>query len=340
MMNSLLPILLALVAAPLQGRTPVPPPSEAEVAAESGQRLFVVYEVGDLLFEPTEGGTAFELAPSAKSLEQQTHELAKTIRGFVVPDLEAPLDELSVPTAGTIVALAHQPHQDRIQAFLDLQRSGRGRMIDISTRIVEGPRGQFGALLGIEGSAAILESREEAGELLRRIHQAEGFEVVTAPRMLAAERRRVSIGVLDQVAYVKEYKLHVVEPGGVELVDPIVETLFEGVQLELVGTPIEEDLYALELELELTELERPIPTRMVRLRAGKDGEFEIGVPETNKVTVTSHLVLANGATAVLLAASPTEDRDLAVFFSIDIVEPKAAGTSPRPAPADGERHAK
>lgn len=75
------------------------------------------------------------------------------------------------------------------------------------------------------------------------------------------------------------------------------------------------------------------------MRAGKDGEFEVGMPEINTVAVESQLLLVDGATAALLVASPTEERDMAVFITVNTAHPgvpQQRASQHEPA-SDGER---
>lgn len=321
-MNLLLSSLLLLAGTALQERVPVLP---REALSRSGPQVFVMHDIDDLVRPPTGVGGEVDAERRKQQQELAAQHLITMVRAFITPPFEADLDELAAPSPDTLVALCTQAQQDWIREFLDLQRRSQGRLIDVQTAIVRGPRGAFGKLLGTERSATTLGDPSVLPGLMQHFQQEAGFEVVSTPRLKILDRQRAQLSVLNEVAYVKEYRLRLIHPGDVELADPVVETIREGIEIEVIGTPIEDDLYALGVELDLTKLKRPIATRTVRVRAGQDGEAEVGMPEINTVAVESQLLLVDGATAVLLVASPTEDQDVAVFITIRITEPGAHG---------------
>ena len=337
-MNLSLSLLLLLGGTALQERVPVLP---RESLTRSGPQLFVIHDIDDLVRPPTGAGGELDAELRKQQQVLAAQHLITTVRAFIVPPFEADLDELTAPSPDTLVALCTRAQQDWIREFLDLQRRSQGRLIDVQTAIVMGPRGAFGKLLGTERSATTLEDPSVLAGLMQHFKQESEFELVSAPRLMVRDRQRAQLSVLTEVAYVKEYRLRLIHPGDVELADPVVETVREGVEIEVIGTPLEDDLYALGVELDLTKLERPIATRKVRLRAGKDGEFEVGMPEVNTVAVESQLLLVDGATAVLLVASPTEERDLAVFITFRIIYTSARmRQAPPPGTAPGEERAR
>jgi len=328
-MNALLTGLLMLISPALQERVPVQPDAAASANAD---RVFAIYEIGDILSPQSGPGAEIDLIRMREAQHDEARRLVRTLRSFMTPPFQAGLDELEAPSETNLVALVTPAQQAWIQEVLELQRRSRGTLVNVSTRIVSGPRGSFGRLLGTEHSATTLEDPSELELLLAQLAGSTEFEVLSSPMVLVRARQRASVSTFSEVSYVKEYHLRVIQPSGVELADPVVESIREGVEVKLCATPLEEDLYALEVELELTKLTRPIATRMVRVRAGKESEFEVGMPEVNTVAVSSQLLLADGATAVLLAASPTEDRDLAVLIHMEIAAPGTPVPQAVPAP--------
>lgn len=317
--------------------------NEAQRANRSGQKL-VFYEVQDLTrawirdFEgpevgvsrPADGMTrkvpaqegrsevatlAIEEAgePSPDQIASMALTLEQVVRTFMQPPIAAPTENVRATKSGTLVVNGLLEQQEWVEDFLEGLRTFEG-LIDIQATIYSAPRGVLHEW-GFAPSATIA-TPEALAKLLAQIAADERFEEVNAPRLMLFPCQRAYIAVIDQVSYVKSWQLQLVEPGAQEIADPLVEVIQEGVVLEARSSPLPGGRFGLQLELSSSEIARPIPTRKVRLSAASDQEAEIGEPEVKTARFEATVLLADGASAVLVTADTRPDKDLAVVVNV------------------------
>lgn len=274
--------------------------------------------------------------PDEAELRAAVERLATIVREHVEPPLVAGR-ELVEPSGTSLVVVAREDQHRWIGAFLERQREARDERVSVRVHLLEGPAGSFAELLGGSSAAAVSGAQREA--LLVRAQSGDGgLELVTAPQVLTSHRRPVELSVTDPVHYVQAHRRRVVQPGDRELVYPVVESLEEGVWIDLLSYPLVDSSYVLELGVRRSELVRPIPTRLARVESwgvpavevgaepapDSDDEAELGevaLPEERRVAFESSMVLASGAAMGLLASVPPAtsgpERDLLVLVSFD-----------------------
>jgi hypothetical protein len=139
---------------------------------------------------------------------------------------------------------------------------------------------------------------------------------VTAPRIAAWNGTKAELSVMDQVAYIKDWKLRIVEPGPQEIAEPTIDIVQDGFEVSMRATALDERTYGLDLGFVSSKLERPMQTRKIRLSATNDKAVEIGIPVVAKISFDSSMVLADGASVVFTTASPEPDKDLAIIVTL------------------------
>jgi hypothetical protein len=254
-----------------------------------------------------------EVEPSPEELARGSRILEQLVRTYIAPPLSGPGEEVRSTPGATLVVNARPEQQEWVERFLGDLRGFDG-MIELQARLYTTPRGLMREW-GIAPSAT-LPTSEELAELSGRLQADERVEVVTAPRVLQFPCQRTNMAIVSQVAYVKGAQLHIVEPGGREIADPEIAVVQEGVVVDARATPLPGERFGLQLELSRCELERPIPTRKIRISASSDQEVEIGEPEVKTTSFAATVMLPEGASAVLVTADSDQEKDLAVVVTL------------------------
>jgi len=305
------------------------PQRTAAIATEEAiGRTFAVFDVHDILTRDaprvrlTDADALSEEDARATRESRALVDLIEIVGDLLEPALVPELEHVRVAGTTSLVVLGRERQHRWVRRFLELQRTSDERLIDLQAVFVQGPRGSF-RKLGFESSSAVLETPAELDDLLQRIAHDPKLERVTSPRVTTFNRQRATVSVTNEVNYVKEYRLRIQQPGAAEIADPVIDTVREGCTIELRGVRVEDELYALDITLQQSEVSRPMRTRKVRVSAVSDAEVEVCTPEVATISVESRVLLADGASVVFLTASPVRDRDLAVVLSLRTV-PRAA----------------
>lgn len=141
------------------------------------------------------------------------------------------------------------------------------------------------------------------------------MEYITAPQTLARPMQTATVSILNQVTYVKDYKLEIVEPGQVEIADPVIDVIQEGVVCEIRGVTLAAGVFGLEVEISQTTVVRPIPTRKILIGADRH-EVSISLPQVITRGIKTHLTLAGDSTALFVTPDDEAGRDLVILLSL------------------------
>lgn len=275
-----------------------------------GSSRLVIFDVADLI-----AAQDFTLNPGEETRRKSAlDQLIAVIMDKLPPAAREDLVRLSGRPSGTLFAEGGPKSLEFIETFLDTQRRERAPL-SVSMRLIEAPRSLLQGL-GVEGSSKVFEDPKELDELLAKLVEAPGVDVIQAPRVAFKPLTSASISALNQVAYVSNYELQIVEPGHAAILDPVIDVVQEGVSVELQGVPMPGGVVEFKIDVESTELERPIPTRRVRIGA-YDHEVEISEPELAEVTIHAQLSLFPGSAALIASAAPDEERDFIVLVHFE-----------------------
>lgn len=235
-------------------------------------------------------------------------------------------DKLPIPARNGLVSLTtRQPGTLMVEgsdavlafaaAFLETQRRERSPVM-LSMQLVEVPH-MLLAELGVDGSSKLFETESDYQALVAKLNAAPDVELINTPSITTMAREPASLSVSSQVSYIADYQLVLVEPGHQEILDPIIEVAEEGTWIEFMAVPVPGGTVDFEIDVTVSELERPIATEMVRFGAGSDRLVELSRPKISKVNISSLISMRPGSAALIASASPSKDRDLIVLIHFE-----------------------
>ena len=322
-MIQLVLIPLALVAASAQ--TPIQSGTQSERSkhpaeqAPAERREFVVYDVGDIA--RMRGTPDEKSADAERRARETTRQLAELLEAFAPFSEGESMVAMPEDVSTSLGVFAGPATHAWVAEWLALQR--RPVFIDVATRFLEGRRGTLLAL-GVDTSQSILVSSETLERVMDAAREKE-LSMIAAPQILMRSSERAHLSTLQHISYIKDWKLERVEPGGVEIADPVIDTIGEGMVVEVLATLLPDGHIGLRLSASHTEIQRPIPTERVRLREDRDTMVEVALPAVDRVKIETRIVLSDGATAVLYSAGHVPDEEFAVLVRAKTALPRFEG---------------
>jgi hypothetical protein len=124
---------------------------------------------------------------------------------------------------------------------------------------------------------------------------------------------------------VKSYEVVYVHPGPQAIADPVIDVVREGTHCDLAGIEIEPGLYALDIEFERTEIERPIPTKEIQVTIDST-PVTISQPTVLTSSLSSTVLLRDGAGVWFRV--PDGERELLVLVQMELVPAPDAADEP------------
>lgn len=321
--------LFALPCAQAERRAVPVPPIEAPLPA-SDLRL-ALYDVAALTGHAELSRTADMLArgaaPDAGRAHLQFQELERlrtqsdmqrdgllaALREGMQPPLgdDARLEWLE---GGRVMLLGTSEQQAWVAAFLANAQVFDG-LFDVQTVFFSVPRDGSGTdLLARHGERL---STSAVSELLGRL-DAPGIERTTAPRILCFPFSALEVRVGSELAYLADWEFLELADRDESVPAPVVERAFDGMRVALRCIPLEGARVRLDTDVDLTTLQRPLPSRPMTIRVGNE-LASIQVPEWTTVRVEGHVELAPGETLLLAAEDAAADRIVLVLLSAKVV---------------------
>ena len=246
-----------------------------------------------------------------------TNSLLAAIRERIEPSLGDGA-QLVLSLGDGRIALVGTPEQHVWLSEFLATASGFDGFIDVQARLFVLDEGRLAELSQLRSGEVLDRARTE--ELLARLRGL-GVETVTAPRIAALPFQQASLSLLDQVAYIKDYELKVLPGQSSEVVDPVVDVVEHGVQLEIRAAPLAGERMNVSAKLEFSHLEEPIPTHETRVGAmGKP--LMIQVPRVTRVTLEGSFDLNSGETLLLATADPTGEKEILVLMQATLLRPE------------------
>lgn len=303
-------------------------PAAAQVAQKDGQRstsgqaqdlvtpdesafvdplnLIEIYDVSDLIQDRSPLGAI--LVPSEAN-QAEAQKLADTLTS-VMDARKRGLESIRALPDGHVVVTGHKAAHEYTASFLEAQRTCPS-VIMINFKMFEVPTGHL-QTLGIEGNSALFEDPIEFDNLMKELEDSATVDVLSSPNVGVRPRRSKQIQTLNQVAYVADYLLQIVQPGNAEILDPVIDTVKEGLTVDVRAVPIPGGTVQFDLDVSYSLLKRPMRSVKTRIQAGDGPEVEISLPEVEKISLSSVLSLAEGCMALISSASPSADRDFVI----------------------------
>lgn len=287
---------------------------------------------GPLLGEDGEPLSDEEIAERSRVLRTN---LLEDVRRWVQPPLEAD-HTLRMTEGGALLVHVPRASAEWIEAFTDLQLDlltddgWSTTLFEIETAIYEAPPRTFDPL-GIEEQTRIFPADEPFDP------HALGIQVMSAPRLCVFASQQANVSVINQVAYVKEFRHVVVAPGNEEILDPIVDVIEDGISIDTRVVPLPGGAIGVVLDARITELQRPIRTVDVVVRDGMK-PLQVGVPEVHRIDLVTRVRLAPEETILITGRSKHPDgvvRSPFVFGSDKSERELALSVSVKPIPFAG-----
>lgn len=298
-------ILLTLLA--LAMWTPLAPAQARSVQSQEGPSegmLAYHYDVGELLIEHR---SRLDPEPEKKATQVFVDVLLD-----VMDKRKRGLKSIKAEPNGHILVTGAEASHEFVRDFIAAQLASPPVLI-LKMTLLEVPTGHL-AKLGIEGSSTTMNSDQEYQDMLLKFRTSEHATMVTAPQVAMPTRGRSNISTLSQISYVADYVLQIVEPGSMEILDPVIEVIEDGVSIDVRGVPVPGGVVRFDVDVEFSVLQRPIPTVKTRIRSGDGPEVEISMPEVTTIKLNSVITLPEGNAALISSAAPSEGKDFAIIL--------------------------
>jgi hypothetical protein len=273
---------------------------------EDPLNLVVVYDVSDLILDRSPLGNP-KVPSEANRVEAQ--ELVDTLMS-VMNTHKRGLDSIRALPDGHIVVTGHQPSHEYTVDFLEAQRTCPSAIV-INFTMFEVPAGYL-QILGIEGNSALFEDPAEFNKIMGVLETNEKVNLLSSPNVAVRPRGSAQIETINHISYVADYILQIVQPGNAEILDPVIDTVKEGLTVDVRAVPIPGGTVQFDLDVSYSLLQRPMRTVKTRIKAGDGPEVEISLPQVEKISLSSVLSLSPGSRALISSASPSADRDFVI----------------------------
>ncbi len=244
--------------------------------------------------------------------------LDEVVRDSIQPPLRDGTDSLRVLGDNLLVLNGSDAQHAWMIRFLETQR-GADELVSMQAHVWIASQG-LGRELGLNGEVQkLLPDRSQVAEVLS-LAKALGHDTITSPQLLAHPRQKAMVSVLNQVSYVSEWSLVMVQPDETLIADPVIDVVQEGVVLEARAVPLFPGHWMVDAELKLSSLERPIPTRTIQFGDGSHSG-KVSHPVVSKVSMSSRFAVPAGGGALFLTYDQVQDRDVLVLMQLDNFDP-------------------
>lgn len=200
--------------------------------------------------------------------------------------------------------------------------SAEGRVIlQVNTKFIRLSAEAAEALLGKGAGTVAATSLSDAGveEWLDAFKGRKDAEVVSSPIVQMWDGARSNIVIANQVSYISAFEL--AGSGTQRIADPVVNTMTEGLMLELHATSTDGGTN-LHLKLTMAELQRPIATQNVRVFGSI---VTVQTPVMLTQSLTAQGTCAEGHSLMLTGMVGQEGEVIVVLVQAHKVEPKGKG---------------
>jgi len=233
--------------------------------ASDNTLVLQIYDVGNhirLISKAVKSGTGDheEKIDVADEMWKHTENLADIIRDFIQPPLVENREEVKAIGASSLVALVRPKQHEWIQSFLETRRSAGDVQFLVELTYYALSPGAFNRLMGEKGSkVALTIADEKSKKLLDECQKDKESCILSAPRLLVNNGRKGIISIINQIALITGYEVHVyVEPTKNSIVDPQIEILQEGLIIDVRASLLQENNIGLNLSSKNMMIQRPI----------------------------------------------------------------------------------
>ena len=322
-------------------RKAIPEDEAPDVVLEEDELRVTLYDIRDLVLDlapsshslpkSLEGEYVDRLdTEHAKELKTALDGLTNAVRRHVGPPMDSKANPLGVQIIEDrllVVSGTEQQHE-WVKSFLLRLRRGGTAMVKVETRCIEIPRGALAALgaktppmgaVGPEHEAVV------ATVLQNAFQKKEGWELTSSPQLVVHPLRKATLSLVNQMAYVKEWRVTMVQPEATLIADPVIDVIEEGFSFDYVVTPLPGDRYAVDVEFWRAAVERPIETRKVRVATDPATDNTISIPVVTRMTIESTFTAASGKAIAFVTPANDQDRDLLVWIQVSPIRMPGGG---------------
>lgn len=159
-------------------------------------------------------------------------------------------------------------------------------------------------------------------ENLKVLYQKVGLEILSAPSLLVLPSQEGQLSVLNEIAYISDWALEIIEPGGREIADPTIDTIQEGLDMHFRVWQLDLNGFGIEVGLEYTEVERPIVVSPVDL-GSTEQVFEVSNPDLRTTSVEAAVRLPDGSGLQLYAPPEGSGEGIVILLTFRQVDVEA-----------------
>ncbi|MBK8980282.1 MAG: hypothetical protein IPM29_30640 [Planctomycetes bacterium] len=225
-------------------------------------------------------------------------QLANVIRAFIEPPLEP--GEAVQPVGSTHVVVNGRSEQHAwVEAFLARHRARGSKTVVLEAELYLVPAEIWGTL-GLGDGPRVLDHGDESG-LLARLQNAE-LDRMSAPRVAIRSFDHMQMSSLTHTSYIREFRVERVEIDGRQqaIADPVIDVVRDGIVLDGTAGELDAGVIAVDLGVDMTKLQRPIPTVECRLDGLPDvAPVKIQLPRVDRVEARVTARLTDGGRVVL-----------------------------------------
>lgn len=244
------------------------------------------------------------------TVDRRSTELATSVRELVRPPFDSDHHALTVLEGGRLALVGSSEQHAWLGGVLDAMRDFSG-YVDYQGRILKLPSGVL-AELGLASGAFLADAQVEL--LLEGTEQRGNVDLISMPRVTFKPLQSAQLSVLSEIPYIADFER--TEVSGETVLDPVIETVQEGLLLELRAVPLADGRLALACRLENTVVSRPIPQFSTTF-GGKLGEaVVVQLPEVRMLRAEGRFDLWPTEHVLLVAPDEEGDSETAVLMQV------------------------
>ncbi len=213
-----------------------------------------------------------------------------------------------------------------LQAFLKYQRVEQSWMANISVTVLA-PNQNSAELPESFRSAKVVSNTNDILQQLDQL-KSQGWEQLSSPKLMLWPWHKGDLSILNQVSYVSGFTIEVVEPGNRKIADPQIDVLQEGLLLGCHVRQVDAGSYGLHLEIDYSELKRPIRTeKLIGEEFPAELNLEISMPDVRTTTMEADARMTDGSGLILGAPSSDGGRPLILLVEFNRIQPEGVETA-------------
>lgn len=317
----LLPLLLLLTSLTHQDlTTELTAPQEAQwldltrTDAPQSAHPLKLYDISDL----------FDLTPtiSPSVIERREAELAEFVEQLQAklhPGLRQQIQRLELTAPASLILQASPAVHTFVEGFVTAQRQNQDVVFQVRFTMFRLPHGLLEDK-GVEGSSMLFQDDASYLSMAEWLDEHAAIETLSAPQLALFPRALATVSMTNQIAYVADYELRVVQPGDQEILDPVIKVAEDGLHADVRVVPMPDGTFDLECNASFAELDRPLQSRKVRMGAGAGFEVEVTRPVIQELRISSLLGMTPGAAALIATTSEDRKLDFATLIHFDRIE--------------------